>query len=693
MAGQEQPAVVLLSGGLDSTTALAVARHQGYRCHALTVAYGQRHAVELEAARRVAAALGAAEQRVIYLDLRLFGGSALTSDQLAVPLDRSPEEMHIGIPITYVPARNTVFLALALAWAEVLGSFDIFLGVNVLDSSVSGDTKVWVRSPRWARLLTMEEVYALPADDYQTVAVDPQTLEIGWRRLTGRFRHHTVHKRCFHLRLERGQEITITEDHSLFTVDPETARLVTVEGSRITNGMPLVVPFDLSTVAGAWSEELRSIDLDDLVLSCQERYQRPSLHQEGGCITNRLKKTKLPVQFPLTDDFLYIVGLWLAEGGKEPEAANNTLAFSVGGIPGAVDVLRRYFTGQYQVPVCKSPANDHDHWISSSLFGNLFRNLGLFRTSKSGQKVFPSFFWALSQRQRRLVIAGLWDGDGSHVFKRAATLAQKSHQLIHDTYHCLSLDGIFPILKDGRHSQKLLIIRRAADFRRFIHLYPLRHPTKRTDFLCHANVEGRDQATGLWKCPGVWEAVATATLPPGAKTKIYNAGGKYDRSFRAQRSAFTPVAALRPLASSNLAFLRVLDIQETRSLFMYDLAVDGAENFIANGILAHNSGYPDCRPEFVTAFAQLANLATRAGVEKRGRFCIHTPLLQLTKAEIIRLGRSLGVDYELTHSCYAPAPDGAACGRCDSCALRRRGFTEAGVPDPTRYGPGEPSHP
>jgi 7-cyano-7-deazaguanine synthase len=127
-------AVVLLSGGLDSATALAVARRDGFLCHALTIAYGQRHAAELEAARRVAAALGAVERRVVELDLRAFGGSALTAD-IPVPQDRSAEAMSAGIPITYVPARNTVFLALALAWAEVLGSFDIYMGVNVLDYS------------------------------------------------------------------------------------------------------------------------------------------------------------------------------------------------------------------------------------------------------------------------------------------------------------------------------------------------------------------------------------------------------------------------------------------------------------------------------------------------------------------------------------------------------------------------------
>jgi 7-cyano-7-deazaguanine synthase len=128
------PAVVLLSGGLDSATALAMARTDGYCCYALTVAYGQRHQAELDAARRVAEYLGAAEHRVVQLDMRAFGGSALTAD-LPLPRDRTAAEMAGDIPITYVPARNTVFLSLALAWAEVLGSFDIFMGVNAVDYS------------------------------------------------------------------------------------------------------------------------------------------------------------------------------------------------------------------------------------------------------------------------------------------------------------------------------------------------------------------------------------------------------------------------------------------------------------------------------------------------------------------------------------------------------------------------------
>lgn len=124
------PAVVLVSGGLDSATCLALARAEGHACHALSFAYGQRHAAELAAARRVAAALGAVQHRVMAIDLAAFGGSALTDASIAVP-----EAPSTGIPVTYVPARNTIFLAMALAWSEVLGAHDIYIGVNAVDYS------------------------------------------------------------------------------------------------------------------------------------------------------------------------------------------------------------------------------------------------------------------------------------------------------------------------------------------------------------------------------------------------------------------------------------------------------------------------------------------------------------------------------------------------------------------------------
>lgn len=127
-------AVVLLSGGLDSTTTLAIARSEGFEPHALTFRYGQRHEAELDAARRVAKFFGVAQHVVVDIDLRLFGGSALTSS-IEVPKGRSLDEMSDGIPVTYVPARNTIFLSFALAWAETLKASDIFIGVNALDYS------------------------------------------------------------------------------------------------------------------------------------------------------------------------------------------------------------------------------------------------------------------------------------------------------------------------------------------------------------------------------------------------------------------------------------------------------------------------------------------------------------------------------------------------------------------------------
>jgi 7-cyano-7-deazaguanine synthase len=128
-------AVVLLSGGLDSATTLAIARREGFQCYALTFSYGQRHSREIEAARKVAHSLGVVEHRIMEIDLASFGGSALTDSTIAVPKNRAELGQSERIPPTYVPARNTIFLSYALAWAEVLGAFDIFIGANCTDYS------------------------------------------------------------------------------------------------------------------------------------------------------------------------------------------------------------------------------------------------------------------------------------------------------------------------------------------------------------------------------------------------------------------------------------------------------------------------------------------------------------------------------------------------------------------------------
>jgi len=135
MSKTNPPAVVLLSGGLDSATVLAIARQQGFAVHAMSFDYGQRHRFELDCAKRIAEQSAAVKHVITRIDLRVFGASALTSSDIAVPKHRDVADMSAGIPVTYVPARNTIFLSFALAWAEVLGSGDIFIGVNALDYS------------------------------------------------------------------------------------------------------------------------------------------------------------------------------------------------------------------------------------------------------------------------------------------------------------------------------------------------------------------------------------------------------------------------------------------------------------------------------------------------------------------------------------------------------------------------------
>jgi 7-cyano-7-deazaguanine synthase len=156
----DKPAVVLLSGGLDSATCLAIAHSEGFACHCLSVDYGQRHHAELAAATRVAAALGAVEHRVVHLDIGQFGGSALTDRAIAVPTDG----VKPGIPVTYVPARNTIMLSLALGWAEILGAQDIFVGVNAVDYSGYPDCRSeFIRAfERLANLATKAAVEGHP---------------------------------------------------------------------------------------------------------------------------------------------------------------------------------------------------------------------------------------------------------------------------------------------------------------------------------------------------------------------------------------------------------------------------------------------------------------------------------------------------------------------------------------------------
>ena len=181
----DRPAVLLLSGGLDSTTLLALASAEGYAIHALTFRYGQRHAHEVDAARRVAERYAVAAHVIAEIDLRMFGGSALTSNT-PVPKDRAPNELSHGVPVTYVPARNTIFLSFALAWAEVLNARDIFIGVNALDYSGYPDCRPeYIRAyEQMANLATRAGVEGHASVGIRTPLIDltkREIIELGQR--------------------------------------------------------------------------------------------------------------------------------------------------------------------------------------------------------------------------------------------------------------------------------------------------------------------------------------------------------------------------------------------------------------------------------------------------------------------------------------------------------------------------------
>ncbi len=199
MANKQKQAVVLLSGGVDSTTSLAIARDMGFICCALSFDYGQRHIYELKAASDIAATLGAVDHRVVKIDLRGFGGSALT-DEIQVPKDRSYEAMTSEIPITYVPARNTIFLSFALAYAEVLSSADIFIGVNAVDYSGYPDCR-----PQYI-------------EAFQTMANLATKMGVEGKRIT-------IHTPLIELTkaqiIKRGIELGVDYSHTFSCYDPQ----------------------------------------------------------------------------------------------------------------------------------------------------------------------------------------------------------------------------------------------------------------------------------------------------------------------------------------------------------------------------------------------------------------------------------------------------------------------------------------
>lgn len=675
-------AVVLLSGGQDSTTCLFWAKKRFRHVHALAFDYGQRHRSELEAAADIASIAGV-ELEVLELGVlaQLGDSSLVRSSQLAGSGGYVDEEMPEGLPTSFVPGRNLLFLGVAAAYAVKNGIKDVVTGVCETDYSVGGGSLIFVRNSGQTACVSIREfVEEWPEDDYETLSVNGTTWSLEWKAVTGRWRHEVGTKRTMRVSLERGGHIDITEDHSLFSLGDDYS-IVPVAGKDLEVGMPLVVPMNFRELHGA--EELGYLSLKGLSDRINSRYRIKMAEEAGNSVLwrgNVRGRVRLPIEFPCTDAFLYAVGLWIAEGS----VAEGKIRFSNGVGPARERVREAFEPFGF---VVSRPTNGYDYEVQGGgLLAHAFDHLDLSGSSSAGTRHLPRWFWHLSDRQKQVLLAGFWDGDGGKFHDGCAVMVQKSVELIRELDLAFRSLGAYPSLFPLPRGQEGLGLRfSSANDAQVIAAFPLLHEERLRTAQRAAEVEGRDKSRGLWKTDALWQRIRAAPTAPGVAGELYNRLGKYDNSVRGQRHPLLREVGLGHTLASPVGFQCVTSVEPLVEEVMYDLSVEGNENFIANGVLAHNSGYPDCRESFVQAMQEAVNQAMPSSA---GPITIHTPLMHMDKSRTVHLASMLGDDcwraLARSITCYEGQRPG--CGACPSCQLRAAGFEGAGLEDPALEG-------
>jgi 7-cyano-7-deazaguanine synthase in queuosine biosynthesis/intein/homing endonuclease len=577
---------------------LALARSEGYEIYALTFRYGQRHEAEIEAARRVAASFDVAGHTIAQIDLRAFGGSALTDD-IEVPKNRALEEMGEGIPVTYVPARNTIFLSFALAWAEVLGASDIFIGVNALDYCVPASTDI----------MTEQGVKKI-----QDIKVGERVLSYGkdgmsWKRVVS----HWLSKHQDNLlRISCGRNIfECTPNHHMLKVDYEkkfrllmNKRIVHVQAQELKVGDYLLVPSQEADVDRNAEEEFDFTPYISGVRWAQEQLEIKD--GKVGRVTG--VRNYLPLKCQLSD-VLTLLGWYVTEGWM---TNCNGVCISQTD-PQNIQSIVQSITSLGLRARLESSRNDNKTiFFSHPVISHWFKTLG----THAQQKRLPEWCLRLPNRYLAVLFETLIKGDGSWNHQAKQNGKPYNH------FYC-----------DFHSSSEVLL--------------------KQT----------------------IYVAMRLGYRSSMQRTK----SGVYSARFSKPRS--------RMMNGASLMKITAIEVVKNEG-DLYDITVEDNHTFVGGRhgfIIAGQSGYPDCRPEYIEAFQKMADLATKAGVEGEQRLKIHTPLIQLTKAQIISKGIELGVDYSLTVTCYGPSAKGAACGECDACRLRLKGFAENGLSDPAMY--------
>lgn len=536
-------AVCLISGGLDSCVASFIAKENGYEIYALSFHYEQRHKKELLCAKRIAKAVGAKNHITLDIDFNTIAGSSLLTASQGGIRDHDLEDIGGGIPSTYVPARNTVFLSLALAYAETIDADAIFIGVNAVDYCLPGTTKISTEDgiKELKNIVKGEKVLSVGIDG------------LSWQPVLGIYQQ-VMRDKLLEINAN-GIKIRCTYDHHML-------RFI------ISKFKPIIKYNKIEIV------EANKLKVGDyLPVACS------SIN-----VKNKNNRSN--------SDYLRLISWYVTEG----------CLHGVNGIAIYQSPEKNKDNFEEIIQAAKKlgfkPNTSGDE---ITIFNKKLRKECEKLGKKANEKHLPKYFLALPNSALKIIFETLVKGDGN---LNQRSFWTSSNELLQQFWYIANRIGYRCTFQSGKNER----------------------PTK-----------------------GVH----------------YGRGGT------------------KFLGTSFVRIQQIKEVENNEQL--YDLTVDKNHTLLAGdqGLLfISQSGYPDCRPEYIKAYQKMANLATKRGVEGRP-IIVMTPLLHFTKSEIIKTGLKLKIPFENTWSCYRGKEK--ACGRCDSCVLRLKGFKDAGVEDPVPY--------
>lgn len=706
-------AIILLSGGLDSATTLYLAKKQGYQCYCLICDYGQRHRREIKSAKAIAH-YAKCKAKVIKISLP-WKGSSLLDKKITIPetIKLSKYQVNGKIPNTYVPARNIIFLSFALSYAETIGANTIFIGANAIDFSVAAHSRVIKKNLGAVSIQSIK-----PGDNVLTM--DKKNLTIEWSKVKNLVEHSYLGQLMYRIVTEHGRNIDVCGGHSLFSLN-ENGEIGPARIEKLKKGDYILAPSKLKIFGN-----LRKINLLDLlkdeqfifithpkigslIRRCKNEKERwwkrknimpiSIYNQSYRKISNindrslfiksgKGKKRAISAILRLDAELCFFLGLWLADGCF---GSRNVICVSCDDSEAMKNLKTICKLFRTRIYVDK---NKIDRQISSALLIKIMKKLGFNGTAKT--KIIPPIIYNLPLTLQSAFLRGYIIGDGCVEENGPITIASVNESLINGLQDLLLNFGIIAYKKKQTYAKTNFIDKSFSLYR-----LSIENSVDKKLFLKYiGNIKNKVSVLPAYrsKIRGIpsykmlnHDLKTFSTIPKLTEVKnmirnnaIYTEN-RFNRQLLAKLMDYTSSKVIKGkwsrLINNELIFTKIRQKKKIAydCKYIYDISIDKNENFICEGLVAHNSGYPDCRPEFYRAFETVISTGTKSGAKKK-KIRIETPLVYMTKAQIIRLGIQLGVPFKLTWSCYKGGK--FPCGRCDSCQFRISAFRDLGLQDP-----------